>query len=162
MTLFNPSASYPRTVAFAWLLGKDADDAYTARGGGVGNASETLDDMLARASRVHKSLDELSALQQFVDVRFARALHAAGLTGGRVQWWTLAESLVVVLVAAAQAYLITSFELRGPLGVFLGKRSGGGGGGGAFASGAAAAKMRGGAGAGGHGHAASAGAFHAV
>ena len=125
VTLKNPSASSPRTVTFGWLLGRDADDAFTARGmapgaGGSGaggapsrNASVLFLDMLARVSRVHKSLDEVVAWQQFVDVRFARSASAAGQTSWRVQWWTIIESAVVVLVAMAQTYMIQSFEVRG-------------------------------------------------
>ena len=148
VALRNPSSSSARTVTFGWLLGKDADDAFTARGlapgggkGGSGsgvaggaprNASELFLDMLGRVSRVHKSLDEVVAWQQFVDVRFARSVHAAGQTSWRVQWWTIIESAVVVLVAVAQTYLITSFEVRGATfgvgggGVF--SKGGGGGG----------------------------------
>jgi emp24/gp25L/p24 family/GOLD len=141
------------------LLGKDADDAFTRSRGPNGdskNVSEFVDSMLVRTSRVHKELDEVSALQQFADVRFARSFYAAGLTGGRVQWWTLLESSVVVLVALLQAYIITSFELRGPLGVFLGSKAAG------FSSGAAAGKLQQSRGFGNGPSGAGGGSFHAV
>ena len=153
VTLKNPSPSSARTVTFGWLLGRDGDDAFTARGlapgagkgGAAGaaprNASELFVDMLARVSRVHKSLDEVVAWQQFVDVRFARGAHAAAQTAWRVQWWTILESSVVVLVAIAQTYMIQSFEVRG---VGWGGGGGSGGGGGAaghFSKGAGAGRI---------------------
>lgn len=130
VTITNPSSTSPRTVTFSWLLGRDVDDAFTARGltpgrGGKGgaaplgtgpdlrNASDVLLDMMGRVSRVHKSLDEVVAWQQFVDVRFARSMNAAGQTSGRVQWWTLLESAVIILLAVAQTYMIQSFEVKG-------------------------------------------------
>jgi hypothetical protein len=127
VALTNPSSSSPRTVTFAWLLGKDADDAFTSRGlppkgaaGGAGggggrNASDTVLDIAARVSRVHKSLDEVVALQQFVDVRFARSMAAAALTSGRVQWWTIAECAIVVLAAVLQTLVIQRFDVRAPV-----------------------------------------------
>jgi len=142
VTLTNPSSSSPRTVTFSWLLGRDADDAFTARGGvpgrglsrggtpgGAGgpdlrNASDLLSDMLARVSRVHKSLDEVVAWQQFVDVRFARSMNSAGLTSGRVQWWTLLESSIIILLAVVQTYLIQQFEIKGQ---YIAMGPGGGG-----------------------------------
>ena len=157
VTLKNPSASSPRTVTFGWLLGRDADDAFTARGmapgagggagaGGAGgapsrNASVLFLDMLARVSRVHKSLDEVVAWQQFVDVRFARSASAAGQTSWRVQWWTIIESSVVVLVAMAQTYMIQSFEVRGATSWLGGGARGGSGG--SFSKGASAGRLGG-------------------
>ncbi len=153
VTLSNPSANSPRTVAFAWLLGRDADDAFTARGvppagaaagaagGSDATAEQTVAAMLARVSRVHKNLDEVVALQQFSDVRFSRAFSAAKLTGGRVMGWTLFESALVVAVAILQALWIRSFEVRGPLAAFLATSSA------RFGKGASAASLRAGGGA---------------
>lgn len=145
VTLSNPSTNSPRTVAFAWLLGRDSDDAFTARGvppagaaaaGSDSTVEQTVAAMLARVSRVHKSLDEVVSLQQFSDVRFSRAFSAAKLTGGRVMGWTLFESALVVAVAVLQALWIRSFEVRGPLAAFLASSSA------RFGKGASAASLR--------------------
>ena len=164
VTLFNPTSSASRRVTFAWLVGRDADDAYTARGlppGGFGgaeqprNATGYVTTMIERASRVHKNLDELVALQQFADVRFSRALHAAKLTLGRVSGWTLFESAVVVLVSFLQALLLRSFQVQGPLAKYLrALATSGRGGAGARAAHLGPRRAMGGTGAGQHQHAA--------
>lgn len=133
--LANPSASSPRTASLAWLVGRDDDDPFTAgKGkktpkdgeedassqqqqaaaaiGSKANAAAYAEAMLARVSRLHKRLDEVYALQQYADVRFARHMRTTDSTHWRVWAWSLGETAVVLLVAVGQVLVVRNFQYR--------------------------------------------------
>ena len=68
--------------------------------------------MMGRVSTLHKSLDELSSLQQYADVRFKRHLSTAVSTHGRVVRYTLVETAAIVLVAILQVLVLRRFDIR--------------------------------------------------
>jgi hypothetical protein len=133
IALTNPSESDARTVSFAWLMGRDRDDPYTARGGareggggggfggggdggdgGDDNATAYMVQMLRRVSTLHKDIDDVTAVQQFADVRFARHLNTVESNKRRLFGWTLAETVVVVLSAVLQVLVVRSFDYARP------------------------------------------------
>jgi hypothetical protein len=145
VTLFNPSASSPRTVTFAWLVGKDDDDPFAARfargagrggkgeGEGDGRGEEEEEDgdggeaggpssprggnltsvvlgMMRRVSRIHKKIDDLTAVQQFADVRFGRHHQTVESTNRRVAWWTAGETVTIILAAYLHYVLVKRID----------------------------------------------------
>lgn len=120
VALSNPSSSDSRTVSFAWLLGKDDDDAYVDDwdpraddfGGASKNTTAFVQALMSRVSRVHKRIDEVISLQQFADVRFKRHLQTTESTHGRVLVWSLIETFFVLLVAVTQVIIVRRFDVK--------------------------------------------------
>jgi len=137
--LENPSPSL-RAVSFAWLLGSDDDDPYVAKrsardgirerfderkggggeGGGVfsgGNekdANSFTQSMLKKVSTLHKDIDDVISLQQFADVRFARHLDTVESNKRRLLWWTITETIVILVSSALHVIVVQHvFDYRG-------------------------------------------------
>lgn len=74
------------------------------------NASATVVMMLKRVSSLHKDIDDITAVQQFADVRFQRHYHTLENTRNRLTYWTLAETLAVIIAASLQIYMVKSYN----------------------------------------------------
>jgi hypothetical protein len=130
ISLENPSSS-PCIVSFAWLLGADDDDPFVGKrslgrqgggekeGGGLASKNNKGEDgtenndatsftqsMLKRVSTLHKDIDDVTSLQQFADVRFARHLETVESNKRRLLWWTVAETIVILLSSALHVIVV--------------------------------------------------------
>jgi hypothetical protein len=131
ISLENPSSS-PCIVSFAWLLGADDDDPFVGKrslgrqgrgekegGGGLSaknnkgedgtennDATSFTQSMLKRVSTLHKDIDDVTSLQQFADVRFARHLETVESNKRRLLWWTVAETVVILLSSALHVIVV--------------------------------------------------------
>lgn len=130
ISLENPSSS-PCIVSFAWLLGADDDDPFVGKrslgrqgggdkeGGGLSSKNNKGEDgtenndatsftqsMLKRVSTLHKDIDDVTSLQQFADVRFARHLETVESNKRRLLWWTVAETIVILLSSALHVIVV--------------------------------------------------------
>jgi len=99
--LENPSSSYERSVAFAWLVGRDDDDPFVvkedaAKAGAGGNVTSAVYSLKKQASHLHKKIDELVAMVQYADVRFKRHHDTVESTNSRVFRYTLVETAAVL------------------------------------------------------------------
>lgn len=136
ISLENPSPSL-RAVSFAWLLGSDDDDPFVAKrsardglqerfderkeggGGGVliGNEKDVnsfTQSMLKKVSTLHKDIDDVISLQQFADVRFARHLDTVESNKRRLLWWTVTETIVILVSSALHVIVVQHvFDYRG-------------------------------------------------
>jgi hypothetical protein len=136
ISLENPSPSL-RAVSFAWLLGSDDDDPFVAKrsardglqerfderkeggGGGVliGNEKDVnsfTQSMLKKVSTLHKDIDDVISLQQFADVRFARHLDTVESNKRRLLWWTITETIVILVSSALHVIVVQHvFDYRG-------------------------------------------------
>ena len=105
----NPSPSAERGIALAWLLGRDDDDPFTARGANLTGAISTLK---KQTSHVHKKIDELTALMQYADVRYRRHLQTAESTNKRITRFTLLETAAIALSTALSVLFVRRLEFR--------------------------------------------------
>jgi emp24/gp25L/p24 family/GOLD len=131
----NPSQAYERTVAFAFLLGKDNDDSFAPDfdpngvGGivdedgsgipGVGvpkqaTVQEAMDALKKQTSKVHQKLDEVVAMSSYADVRFKRHLQTVMSTNDRMLKYTLAETAVIILSVFFSIVFVSRLNLKSP------------------------------------------------
>lgn len=93
--------------------GDVSTDLSSAFAGSLSSPSEYVVAMLKRVSRLHKRIDDVTAVQQFADVRFARHLRTVESTHRRVAYWTAIETSVILISAVLQVLLVRRFDFKG-------------------------------------------------
>jgi hypothetical protein len=70
--------------------------------------------MLKKVSTLHKDIDDVISLQQFADVRFARHLDTVESNKRRLLWWTVTETIVILVSSALHVIVVQHvFDYRG-------------------------------------------------
>jgi hypothetical protein len=78
------------------------------------DANAFTQSMLKRVSTLHKDIDDVTSLQQFADVRFARHLDTVESNKRRLLWWTVAETIVILVSSALHVVVVQHvFDYKG-------------------------------------------------
>jgi hypothetical protein len=113
----NPSSSYERSVAFAWLVGRDDDDPFVskddaAKASAGGNVTSAVYSLKRQASHLHKKIDELVAMVQYADVRFKRHHDTVESTNSRVFRYTLVETAAVLASMLLSILFVRRLDIK--------------------------------------------------
>jgi len=76
------------------------------------NASEPLEGMRVTVQRLHSQLSSIDHLQSYHYHRERQHRNTAESTNARVQWWTIAETAVIIVVVSAQVILVRSWFVK--------------------------------------------------
>ncbi|RYE84060.1 MAG: emp24/gp25L/p24 family protein, partial [Methanosarcinales archaeon] len=123
VNIVNPSSSYSRAVAFAWLVGRDDDDPVVGQlldgdhefMGAEPSVRGAFINVLAQSSRVHKRLDEVSAMLEYADVRYKRHMATVQSTLARLNWYTAIEMLLTIAAAVTQVLFVRNLKYHSGL-----------------------------------------------
>eukprot|EP01122_Echinamoeba_exundans_P003795 TRINITY_DN13854_c0_g1_i1.p1 TRINITY_DN13854_c0_g1~~TRINITY_DN13854_c0_g1_i1.p1 ORF type:complete len:214 (+),score=38.12 TRINITY_DN13854_c0_g1_i1:22-642(+) len=86
-----------KTISFDWKTTKAGQQATT---------SEDLTPMQQALQRISSAIDTLQVEQNYFHVREIVHRNTAESTNGRVRWWSIIESTILVLMAVGQIYYI--------------------------------------------------------